>query len=242
MARAPKVDPKTPSRRSSRPRLETRSERRDDRTRRALSSAFERVTRFSIDRTWIERIRGLFALSFYVGDARARARVGRGRKLERGLASLSPLTAVVLIELVQRLEPGDRRLVYRKLPRDVLARLPRGLLPGTAARSLLARAPALLPALRPTLLPRDRFRRVAAAMDRRVPARVPATWTLPAARCPPIGRQRDHAAPGILALRLRSLVERAVPVARDALSARNSDVFRFEIRRMAAERGILSRV
>lgn len=87
-----------------------------------------------------------------------------------------PLTAVILIELVQRLEPGDRRLVYRKLPRHILAGLPRGLLPGSAR--LLP--PAFLPAAlryRPGLLAR-RGLGVCAAMVRGVLARVAATRTL----------------------------------------------------------------
>lgn len=107
-----------------------------------------------------------------------RTRIAPWLLTENESSRFSPLTAVVLIELVQRLEPGDRRLVYRELPGDVLAGLPRGLLPGPARLPL---APALLPALGPARLPRGGRLRVAAAMMRGVLARVPAARTLPGA-------------------------------------------------------------
>lgn len=61
-----------------------------------------------------------------------------------------PLTTVVLIELIQRLEPRDRRLVYRELPRHVFAGLSRGiLLPGPTRLS----SGTFISALRSALLP-----------------------------------------------------------------------------------------
>lgn len=111
---------------------------------------------------------------------------------------------MILIELVQRLEPGDRRLVYRELPRHVLAGLPRGLLLSRPARLLSPASALLLSALRSTLLPRRGLGAAVAAPMARVLARVAATGTLTTPFL------RHHAAPGILALRLRSFIERAV--------------------------------
>lgn len=121
------------------------------------------------------------------------------------------LTTVILIELVQWLKPRDRRLVYRKFPRHVLAGLPRGILLPWAA-CLLSPAPAFLSALWSALLPRRGFRSVAAAMTR-VSPRVSATRTLSAT---PISCDRDYTAPWILALRFGAFVERAVSVERHA--------------------------
>lgn len=112
---------------------------------------------------------------------------------------------MVLIELVQRLESRDRRLVYRKLPRHVLAGLSRGILLPWPTRLSPA---AIMSAFRSALLSGRGFR--AAAMIRRVLARVPAAWTLGAA---PV---LWHAAPGVFTFRLRPLVERTVSGARHA--------------------------
>lgn len=116
----------------------------------------------------------------------------------RGGGTLA-LTDVILIEFVQRFQSRDRRLVYRELPGDVLARLPRGLLP----LPLACLVPAWLPALR-TLSGAKLAR---AAMIRRLLPGLAAPRTL----ATPSIRHGHHAAPRILPLRLWSLVERTVP-------------------------------
>ena len=100
------------------------------------------------------------------------------------------LTDVILIEFVQRFQSRDRRLVYRELPGDVLARLPRGLLPLPLARLV----PAWLPALR-TLSGAKLAR---AAMIRRLFTGLAAPRPLPT----PSIRHGHHAAPRILTLGL----------------------------------------
>lgn len=101
------------------------------------------------------------------------------------------LTNVILIEFVQRFQPRDRRFVYRELPRDVLARLPRGLLPLT--RGCLV--PAWLPALRAL----SGAKLAGTAMIRRLLSGLAASGTLGTT---PSIRNRHHAAPRILTLRL----------------------------------------
>lgn len=115
------------------------------------------------------------------------------------------LTTVVLIELVQRLKPRDRRFVYRELPGHVFAGLSRGVL---LPRPTRLSSDTFMSALRSTLLP---WRGFCAATMTRVLTRVPATWTLGADSI-----LWYHAAPRILTLRLGSLIERAVSIARHA--------------------------
>jgi len=114
---------------------------------------------------------------------------------------------MVLIKFVQRFEPRDRCLVYRKLPRHIFTGLSRRVLLSGPAR--LSPTTILMSALRSTLLPRCGLR--AATMIRRVLARVSAAWTLGAA---PV--LRYHTTPRIFTLWLRSLIEWAVSTARHA--------------------------
>lgn len=100
------------------------------------------------------------------------------------------LTDVILIEFVQRFQSRDRRLVYRELPGDVLARLPRGLLP----LPLACLVPAWLPALR--ALSGAKLART--AMIRRLLPGLAASRAL----ATPSIRHGHHAAPRILPLRL----------------------------------------
>lgn len=100
------------------------------------------------------------------------------------------LTNVILIEFVQRFQPRDRRFVYRELPRDVLARLPRGLLP-------LPRG-GLVPAWLPALRALSGAKLAGTAMIRRLLSGFAASGTLGT----PSIRNRHHAAPRILTLRL----------------------------------------
>lgn len=117
---------------------------------------------------------------------------------------------MILIELVQRFQPGDWRLVYRKLPWHVFADLSRGLLLSRSARLLSPASALLLSALWPTLLPWRGLGTVSATMVWRIFARVTAARTLGAISSPLL---RCYAAPGILALRFRSFIERAVSIA-----------------------------